>query len=165
MIGIYFSGTGNTKHCVEKLVKLLDVSAQSFPLEHTQMIQILEEHDIIVLGYPTQFSNAPIIVRDFIKNHSSLWNGKKVFCVNTMGLFSGDGTGCTARILRKCVGCGLCVSLCPTKNLSLRDGKATAEDRCTMCYRCISRCPQKAITLLGDEVIEQCRFEKYGSGE
>ena len=89
MIGIYFSGTGNTKHCVEKLVKLLDVSAQSFPLEHTQMIQILEEHDIIVLGYPTQFSNAPIIVRDFIKNHSSLWNGKKVFCVNTMGLFSG----------------------------------------------------------------------------
>ena len=51
MIGIYFSGTGNTKHCVEKLVKLLDVSAQSFPLEHTQMIQILEEHDIFVLGY------------------------------------------------------------------------------------------------------------------
>lgn len=96
MIGIYFSGTGNTKHCVEKLVKLLDASAQSFPLEHTQMIQILEKHDIIVLGYPTQFSNAPIIVRDFIKNHSSLWNGKKVFCVNTMGLFSGDGTGCTA---------------------------------------------------------------------
>lgn len=218
MIGIYFSGTGNTKHCVEKLVKLLDASAQSFPLEHTEMIQILTKHDIIVLGYPTQFSNAPIIVRDFIKNHSSLWNGKKVFCVNTMGLFSGDGTGCTARILRKrgatilgglqikqgnypqdglsffshlkglfgqrlwfygktagytdklkisekCVGCGLCVSLCPTKNLSLRDGKATAEDRCTMCYRCISRCPQKAITLLGDEVIEQCRFEKYGSGE
>lgn len=26
---------------------------------------------------------------------------KKVFCVNTMGLFSGDGTGCTARILKK----------------------------------------------------------------
>ena len=39
MIGIYFSGTGNTKHCVEKLVKLLDASAQSFPLEHTEIIQ------------------------------------------------------------------------------------------------------------------------------
>lgn len=38
MIGIYFSGTGNTKHCVEKLVKLLDVSAQSFPLEHMKMV-------------------------------------------------------------------------------------------------------------------------------
>ena len=24
MIGVYFSGTGNTKHCVEKLVSLID---------------------------------------------------------------------------------------------------------------------------------------------
>ena len=81
--------------------------------------------------------------------------------------FYGKTAGYTdkLKISEKCVGCGLCVSLCPTKNLSLRDGKATAEDRCTMCYRCISRCPQKAITLLGDEVIEQCRFEKYGSEE
>ena len=85
MIGIYFSGTGNTKHCVEKLVKLLDASAQSFPLEHTEIIQILIKHDIIVLGYPTQFSNAPVIVRDFIKNHSSLWNGKKVFADQNAG--------------------------------------------------------------------------------
>lgn len=173
MIGIYFSGIGNTKYCVEKLVKLLDASAQSFSLEHIEMVQILEKHDIIVLGYPTQFSNTPVIVRDFIKNHSSLWNGKKVFCVNTMGLFGqrlwfyGKTAGYTdkLKISEKCVGCGLCVSLCPTKNLSLRDGKAAAGSQCTMCYRCISHCPQKAITLLGDEVIEQCRFEKYGSGE
>lgn len=26
MIGVYLSGTGNTKHCIEKLVKLLDQS-------------------------------------------------------------------------------------------------------------------------------------------
>ena len=69
------------------------------------------------------------------------------------------------KVSEKCVGCGLCVSLCPTKNLSLRGGKAAAGDRCTMCYRCISRCPQKAITLLGDEVKAQCRFEKYSSAE
>ena len=31
----------------------------------------------------------------------SLWKGKKLFFVNTMGLFSGDGTGCTARLLKK----------------------------------------------------------------
>lgn len=99
MIGVYLSETGNTKHCVEKLVKLLDTSALNIPLEHTEIIQILEKHDIIILGYPTQFSNAPFMVRDFIKSNTSLWNGKKVFCINTMGLFSGDGTGCTARIL------------------------------------------------------------------
>ena len=32
MIGIYLSGTGNTKHCIEKLTKLLDSSAKTMPL-------------------------------------------------------------------------------------------------------------------------------------
>lgn len=251
MIGIYLSGTGNTKHCVEKLVKLLDESAPCFPIEHKEIIQKLAEHEIIVLGYPTQFSNAPIMVRNFIKNNSSLWNGKKVFCVNTMGLFSGDGTGCTARILKKCgatilggmqikmpdsvcdskmlkkgieenkqivkaaderieqaaeqiragkypqeglsflahikglfgqrlwfyrkttsysnqlkisdscIGCGLCSRECPMGNIKMGETKAIAGDKCTMCYRCISLCPKQAITLVGEQVREQCRFEKY----
>ena len=78
MVGIYLSGTGNTEHCVTKLVKMLDASAQCFPLEHRDIVQILKNHDTIVLGYPTQFSNAPIMVRDFIKNNASLRNGKKV---------------------------------------------------------------------------------------
>ena len=33
MIGIYLSGTGNTRHCIEKLTGLLDSSAESMPLE------------------------------------------------------------------------------------------------------------------------------------
>ena len=41
------------------------------------------------------------MVRDFIRKNRYLWKDKKVFCVNTMGLFSGDGTGCTARLLKK----------------------------------------------------------------
>ena len=101
MIGIYLSGTGNTKHCVEKLVNLIDDKSKCVPLEFPLIIDLLKEEDVIFLGYPTQFSNAPFMVRDFIKKNSSLWKGKKVFCINTMGLFSGDGTGCTARILKK----------------------------------------------------------------
>lgn len=64
MIGIYLSGTGNTKHCVEKLVNLLDDTARCIPLETPYIINMLENE-------------------------------------NTMGLFSGDGTGCTARLLKK----------------------------------------------------------------
>lgn len=101
MIGIYFSGTGNTKHCVEKLISLLDASAQCFPIECAGVEDVISKHDSLVLGYPTQFSNAPFVVRDFIDKHRSLWNGKAIFILNTMGLFSGDGTGCTARILKK----------------------------------------------------------------
>jgi ferredoxin len=47
------------------------------------------------------------------------------------------------------------------QNLIIKDGKAVNLGKCAMCYRCISSCPKKAITLLGKEVVEQCRFEKY----
>lgn len=251
MIGIYLSGTGNTKHCIEKLTGLLDDSAKTMPLECPDVVREIKKHDTVILGYPTQYSNAPYMVRDFINQNRELWQGKKVLCVATMGAFSGDGAGCTARLLKKygaeilgglhikmpdsvcdsrllkktveqnreiviqadkkieltaaqirkgkypkegitliahlaglfgqrlwffgkttgytdklkisenCVGCGLCASLCPMKNISIREGRAAAGDKCTMCYRCISHCPQKAITLLGSEVTEQCQFEKY----
>ncbi|MDD6190032.1 MAG: EFR1 family ferrodoxin [Firmicutes bacterium] len=251
MIGIYLSGTGNTKHCVEKLLNFLDPDAVSLPLENPESAKMIEAEDTIILGYPTQFSNAPFMVRDFIEKNAALWQGRKVFCVNTMGLFSGDGTGCTARPLKKhgaeilggiqikmpdsvcdskmlkkdieknrqivrdadrrleqvakamkqgrypreglsfiahikglfgqrlwfygktagytdklkigdaCIGCGLCSRECPMGNIEIKDNKAVSGNRCTMCYRCISLCPQKAITLLGDQVLEQCRYEKF----
>lgn len=48
-----------------------------------------------------KFSNVPVMVKDFIKSHPDLWKGKKILCVATMGLFSGDGAGCSARLLKK----------------------------------------------------------------
>lgn len=101
MIGIYLSGTGNTKHCIEKLVKILDNSAKTLPLESKNVVDEIRKNDIIIIGYPTQFSNAPYMVRDFIISHAEIWYGKKVLCVATMGAFSGDGAGCTARLLKK----------------------------------------------------------------
>ena len=77
MIGIYLSGTGNTKHCVEKLAYMLDDTAKTVPLENPQIANIIEQQDMIILGYPTQFSNAPFMVRDFIKRNYQLWKGKK----------------------------------------------------------------------------------------
>ncbi len=61
----------------------------------------------------------------------------------------------------KCAGCGRCVSLCPMKNLKMRQNAAAAGDRCTMCYRCVNICPVQAITLLGNSVAEQGTIEKY----
>lgn len=101
MIGIYLSGTGNTKHCIEKLTSLIDASAKTIPLECANVIDEIKKNDTIILGYPTQYSNAPYMVRNFINKNKSLWNGKKILCVATMGAFSGDGAGCTARLLKK----------------------------------------------------------------
>ena len=101
MIGIYLSGTGNTKHCVEKLLSIIEPGAEAFPLESEISIDKIKESDSIILGYPTQFSNIPYMVRDYINKNSSIWSGKKIFCVSTMALFSGDGAGCAARLLKK----------------------------------------------------------------
>lgn len=39
MIGLYLSGTGNSKHCVEKFVQLLDENGRTFPIENPQVIE------------------------------------------------------------------------------------------------------------------------------
>ena len=39
MIGIYFSGTGNTKYCLEKFIALYDVEAEIAPLEDIQTVE------------------------------------------------------------------------------------------------------------------------------
>lgn len=251
MIGIYMSGTGNTKHCIEKLIHLLDEKAEIVPIEDNRARDAVKGNQFIVIAYPVQYSNIPMMVRDFIRNNAQYWCGKQVLCIATMGAFSGDGAGCSARLIKKygativgglhihmpdsvcdskllkksleenkqiviradqkieaaaddikvgkypkeglgffyhlaglfgqrlwfygktrhyserlkissaCVGCGLCAALCPMKNIIMCDGKPAPGNQCTMCYRCVSKCPQKAITLLGKEVHEQCRFERY----
>lgn len=251
MLGIYLSGTGNTKYCMNLLVKGLEPNAAVMSLENPNLVKAIEKNDVIFLGYPVQFSNSPYMVREFIHKNSTIWKGKQVFCITTMALFSGDGAGCTARILKKygahilgglhvrmpdsicdskllkksveknreivakatkkleqtiinikkgkypkdgitffshiaglfgqrlwfyhkttgysdkvkiheaCVGCGLCVKSCPMKNLIIQEGKAVSGNKCTMCHACINQCPKKAITLLGKEVKEQCRLDKY----
>ncbi len=99
---IYLSGTGNTKFCVSKLIKLLDENAPIVAIEDDAVIHTVKTYENIIFGYPVQFSNAPKMVRDFILENKDLWRGKKVLCVATMGAFSGDGAGCAARLLKKC---------------------------------------------------------------
>lgn len=252
MIGVYFSGTGNSKHCIEKFIQEYDAEVAVFSIEDQELLREIEQHEEIVFAYPVQYSNIPKIVRDFVINYQAIWKDKRIFVIATMGLFSGDGAGMLARLLekygahivgglhlkmpdsigdekvlkrpletnkrlvanaenkikiavqelrnekppqegigffyhlaglfgqrlyffnktrhysdklkidrQKCVGCGKCVALCPMENIDLRDWVAVADSRCTMCYRCISNCPEQAITLLGKQVVEQCKIENY----
>ena len=101
MVGIYFSGTGNTKHCVEEFVGNIDSDAMVVSIENHDAVKMIENDDIIVLGYPIYFSNMPKIIQDFILENKNLFKNKKVFIIATMALFSGDGAGCSMRLLKK----------------------------------------------------------------
>lgn len=101
MVGIYFSGTGNTRFCVESFLTCYESSTEAFSIEDAQAGEAIKRNSEIVFAYPVYFSNMPKIVFNFIEGNGSLFSGKKIFVLATMGLFSGDGAGCAARLFTK----------------------------------------------------------------
>lgn len=101
MIGIYFSGTGNTEYCVKKFFERYDPKAEIYSIENPISIEKIQQNREILFAYPIQFSTLPKIVRDYISDNAEIWKGKKMFILSTMGLFSGDGSGLSARLFKK----------------------------------------------------------------
>lgn len=102
MLGIYFSGTGNTKYCIEKFMSMYNDKVSIIPLEKTDLaLEEIEKHQDIIFAYPIYYSNLPTIVRDFIELNKIRWKQKRIFIICTMGLFSGDGSGLSARLFKK----------------------------------------------------------------
>ena len=73
-------------------------------------------------------------LRDYIKTYII----KPIFYALFMGTkkFKAD---------EKCNSCGLCVDLCPYKNIVMNNGKPSWSNNCTKCMACICRCPKQAI--------------------
>jgi NAD-dependent dihydropyrimidine dehydrogenase PreA subunit/flavodoxin len=97
---IYFSGSGNTRRCAELFAGATGGKAVSIEScqEASQTITAAAE---LALAYPTHYSDVPKIVKDFVAQNGALFKGKKIFVIVTMGLFSGDGAGVGARLLKK----------------------------------------------------------------
>lgn len=105
MVGVYFSGTGNTKHCVQNFLQGLECCAEMYPIEKPHTAEAVKVAEEIVFGYPVYYSNLPKIVCDFITENAGLWQGKRIFIISTMAMFSGDGEvapqGCLKNTERK----------------------------------------------------------------
>jgi len=101
MIGIYFSGTGNSKYALEVFLREYSDDLVLFSIEDKNLIEHITTHDEIVFSYPVQYSAVPKFLRDFIHSNSSVWQGKRVFIIATMALFSGDGAGVLGRLLKQ----------------------------------------------------------------
>ena len=101
MTGIYFSGTGNSRHAVEVFCEEYDEKTKVISIEDDDVIAAINQDEFLVFAYPVQYSMLPKILYDFINDNKNIWNNKKIFIIATMGLFSGDGAGVLARLLHK----------------------------------------------------------------
>lgn len=48
-------------------------------------------------------------------------------------------------IKKSCNSCGICVRICPTKNIHLQNGKPHWLNRCEQCLGCLHWCPEEAL--------------------
>lgn len=48
-------------------------------------------------------------------------------------------------LVEKCIGCGVCVSVCPFEAIDMVDDKAFITEKCTACGACVEECPVEAI--------------------
>ena len=51
--------------------------------------------------------------------------------------------------VKRCVGCGECIDVCPVNVYELQDGKSVSinEQECVGCDSCAEVCPEDAITV------------------
>lgn len=101
MLGIYFSGTGNSKYCIETFLSSTGKVFDLCSVEDNHAAKLISQHKEIVLAYPVYYSNVPKMIRDFIENNNSIFRGKRCFVIATMAMFSGDGAGVAVRLLEK----------------------------------------------------------------
>ncbi|MFA5867417.1 MAG: electron transfer flavoprotein subunit alpha [Actinomycetota bacterium] len=53
------------------------------------------------------------------------------------------------KVTKKCIGCGVCVDVCPYSALELFEGQAIVSGHCTVCGACAEICPVDAIVIEG----------------
>ncbi len=101
MLGIYFSGTGNSRYAAETFCGEYDREAKVLSIEDENITEAVKENNRLVFAYPVQYSTVPKILREFVSDNRELWRGRQVFVIATMGAFSGDGAGVLGRLLQK----------------------------------------------------------------
>ena len=77
MIGIYFSGTGNSRYVIERFLKKYDALAKAYSIEDQNIVNYIKDNDELVFSYSVQYSNIPKMVKDFVDRNQDLWKGKK----------------------------------------------------------------------------------------
>ena len=64
------------------------------------------------------------------------------------------------RVLDHCIGCGICMRVCPTGSIQVKNQHAQYADtsNCQMCLACVQHCPENAIRLTIPEKNPNARY-------
>lgn len=62
--------------------------------------------------------------------------------------------------ITRCIDCGKCQRICPTKNIKKHEGIYIFDNHCALCLRCYSQCPTSAI-LLGEGTKNIEKYPRY----
>ncbi len=105
-----------------------------------ESLEIVEQAEKILNGIIDTIKSKKIINSKNVKLADKLKSGivndfYYPFCVSSKKFYTTND----------CVGCGKCETLCPTNNITIRDGKPIWNNSCTHCMACICDCPTKAI--------------------
>lgn len=93
---------------------------------------------------------------------------KKEFSVNTWqkfiyyimkGTAEIDFSPKRFRVNEKCIGCGICVEVCPCNNIKLIDKKPKFYENCAHCLSCFHLCPEEAIYMKNFTIRNRRRYK------
>lgn len=59
--------------CRKLFCKELDKESGTYSIENEEAITAIKNADLVVIAYPVQFSTVPKIMRDYVTDHSELW--------------------------------------------------------------------------------------------
>lgn len=99
IVGLYFSGTGNTKWVAKQFEKKLSAQkhhAKMISMEDysvSEVVKLFEEADIVGFFYPIYGSDKPEEMEKYLEELSGFKMSKKKqsFCITSVAIYSGDG--------------------------------------------------------------------------
>ena len=80
MLGIYFSGTGNSQYALKTFLGTYDESAKVFAIEDENIVSYIKSNEEIIFSYSVQLSNIPKMLKDFIDRYQQLWKIGRASC-------------------------------------------------------------------------------------
>ncbi|MBQ9635009.1 MAG: 4Fe-4S binding protein [Acidaminococcaceae bacterium] len=57
-----------------------------------------------------------------------------------------------------CVGCGICMRICPAHNIELQNGKACVGNHCACCMACVHNCPHGGMLVNGHPIKKENQY-------